>query len=84
MLSDDFLWFEVVERVESVSILNESSGEVVLKCVKVLMDYFEWKLLCEEKSLFFDGICNRFLKVKFLFLFQKLYKFFFFWKGDEI
>lgn len=84
MLSDDLPWPEVAERAESVSILNESSGEAALKRVKALMDHLEWKLLREEKSSFPDGIRNRFLKAKFLPLLQKPHKFPLPWKGDEI
>ena len=84
MLTDDLPWPEVAERAESVSILNESSGEAALKRVKALMDHLEWKLLREEKSSFPDDVRNRFLQAKFLLLLEKPYKFPLRWKGDEV
>ena len=84
MLSDDLPWPEVAERAESISILNERSGEAALKRVKALMDHLEWKLLREEKSSFPDDIRDRFVQAKFLPLLQKPYKFPLPWKGDEM
>lgn len=47
MLIDDILWFDVVERVESIVILNKNDSKVVVERSENLIDYLEKKLKCK-------------------------------------
>lgn len=46
MILEDFLWEDIVERIESVKRLNVVDSKVVLKCVKVIFKFMEKKLKC--------------------------------------
>lgn len=81
MVFNDFLWLEVVERVESIYILNVFDSSVVLVCVKVLFSFMEKKIKVEW--LYGLNFCECILKVNFILVFKKLLNFLLFWKGDE-
>ncbi|KAJ7380168.1 hypothetical protein OS493_010879 [Desmophyllum pertusum] len=84
MLTDEVPWPEVVERAQSINLLNGCSSEAALKRGKALMDHLERKLRRENGIPPPDDVQEMLLQAKFLPVLQKPEKFPLSWKGDEI
>ena len=84
MLTDNLTWNEVLERAESITILNGLCSTSALKRAKALMAYLELKLISEKGNSVPDDIRNRLKKARFLPLLQKPKKFPLPWKGEEL
>lgn len=65
MKLNDFFWDDIVERVESIQKLSIVNWKVVIKCVKVLLDFIERKLKFSENDLLYV-VLNCLLGVFFL------------------
>lgn len=81
MVLNDLCWNEIVERVESIYVLNVVNIDVVGKCLKVLISFMERKIVIY--LLFGSDICLCFVRVRFFLVFKKLDNFLLYWKGDE-
>ena len=84
MLTDSLTWEEVVERAESITVLNRFSSTSALKRAEALMAHLKRKLIYEKENSVPDDVRNNLKKASFLPVLQKPEKFPLPWKGDEL
>ena len=84
MLTDSLTWEEVLERAQSITILNGLSYTSALKRAKALMAYLKRKLTSEKGNSVPVDIHYKFKMARFLPVLQKPEKFPLPWKGDEL